>query len=654
MLALAGALALPSVASAAVFVVDRSGDTPGTGLCAALIANDCSLRDAVTLAAASPDADVVSTADLDNVYCASAITYGGAGPLTITGKSTTFTYVSVGNDHAFHILAGAGPVTLSYLYIRRADASDAADRSILLDESSSELHTSFAVFVFDSTFAGGRSTVEIAPPLGQRGSASFNDTSIFDGPSSGAALRADRSTVIVQGGAVQAAGGGTGILTTGNSSLRVVGTRVYPDSGRPIDLGDGSLVLRHATLTTAGSGPLVAATAVATINTGYSLLAGGATCFGTALTTSTGFNYTDRSALQCPELTAAGDLQGLVHPGLTAIDSLSACGDDGSGGVVSSDVWSMRPTDGDGDGIARCDVGAREHGNTGTLTWLMSGADPHVGDAVEVRLSIDRQYRPGGNNGIVSIPIPPTLALVSAVPSAGITCVTGTTLVCTVSDGLPTLDVEHLGAVDLTLTALATSTTALVATERDERVVRIDPGEQATAISTWTSAPFPVRTTPAPPPLIVDPPIVKHFPNAYAGCTIVGTSGPDHLVGTAKSDVICALGGNDVIDGKGGGDHIIGGDGNDRIDGGAGKDWIEGGPGNDRLSGGPGADAISGGLGHDRIWGGAGNDRLDGGRGFDVLDGQAGKDRATGAAHDRTKRIEHGAAKRKPHAKKTG
>ena len=654
LLALAGALALPSLAVAAPFEVDRVDDPPGPGQCLPLIANDCSLRQAVALAAVAPDADVISVAGITTaIGFGSEITYGGSGPLTIIGATHLFTHVHVDNDHALRVLAGAGPVHLAYLWLERYDALTPPDRSVLVDESAAALSTSFVSVLRGSPPATSGATVRIDPPTGMRGSATFVDSGIFDGPSGGATMVADRSTVVVQGSTVEVHGAGTGIAATGASSVRVVGTRISSDTGTPIDLGDGSLILRHATLTTSGSVPLAATAAGATIDTGYSLLAGGATCFGVAATTSVGFNFTEHTAGECPELTSGSDATALPHPGIASIDALATCGNDGAGGTVSSDLFSMRPVDGDGDGVARCDVGAREHGTEGALGWQIGSADPHVGDTLETRLLVARQFRPGSRHSTISIPVPAALTLARVAPSAGITCTPGATLVCSVADGDADLETQHDGFVDLTLVAVASATVQLVATERDETTVTIDPGEQTTAVSTWASSPFTVRITPTPPPPIIDPPIVKHFPNAYAGCTIVGTSGADHIVGTAKSDVICALGGNDVIDGKGGGDHIIGGDGKDRIDGGAGKDWIEGGPGNDRLHGGAGADLISGGLGRDRIWGGAGDDRLSGGRGFDVLDGQAGKDRATGAAHDRTKRIEHGAAKRKTRAKKS-
>jgi acetyl esterase/lipase len=75
-----------------------------------------------------------------------------------------------------------------------------------------------------------------------------------------------------------------------------------------------------------------------------------------------------------------------------------------------------------------------------------------------------------------------------------------------------------------------------------------------------------------------------------AGCTAVGTAGPDRLTGTPGADVLCGLGGDDVLTGLAGNDRIIGGDGNDVLRGGPGADILEGGPGRDRAEGGKGRD----------------------------------------------------------------
>src|SRR5689334_13757930 len=59
-------------------------------------------------------------------------------------------------------------------------------------------------------------------------------------------------------------------------------------------------------------------------------------------------------------------------------------------------------------------------------------------------------------------------------------------------------------------------------------------------------------------------------------CTIVGTSGPDHLTGTPGRDVICGRGGDDTIRGGSGNDVLIGGLGDDVLIGGLGHDRLIG------------------------------------------------------------------------------
>jgi len=113
-------------------------------------------------------------------------------------------------------------------------------------------------------------------------------------------------------------------------------------------------------------------------------------------------------------------------------------------------------------------------------------------------------------------------------------------------------------------------------------------------------------------------------------CTIVGTSGPDHLHGTGHGDVICGLGGNDVIYGNGGNDVLDGGSGNDTLLGGTGSDLLIGGTGSDRESGDSGADTLRGQDGNDTLSGGTGSDVLTGGAGNDDESGDAGIDKVYG------------------------
>jgi TolB protein len=64
-------------------------------------------------------------------------------------------------------------------------------------------------------------------------------------------------------------------------------------------------------------------------------------------------------------------------------------------------------------------------------------------------------------------------------------------------------------------------------------------------------------------------------------CTIVGTSGADHLEGTASADRICGLTGADWISGGRGDDYLDAGNGNDTVFGGPGHDTILGRGGRD-------------------------------------------------------------------------
>ena len=86
-----------------------------------------------------------------------------------------------------------------------------------------------------------------------------------------------------------------------------------------------------------------------------------------------------------------------------------------------------------------------------------------------------------------------------------------------------------------------------------------------------------------------------------AGCTIIGTNGPDEIAGTPGDDVICSYAGNDVVNGGTGDDIIWAGFGNDYVDGGPGLDALYGMNGSDTLVGGADADAIDGGAGFDTV-----------------------------------------------------
>jgi Ca2+-binding RTX toxin-like protein len=115
-------------------------------------------------------------------------------------------------------------------------------------------------------------------------------------------------------------------------------------------------------------------------------------------------------------------------------------------------------------------------------------------------------------------------------------------------------------------------------------------------------------------------------------CTIVGTSGDDHLVGTAGNDVICGDSGRDSIYGDSGDDLIYAGGGKDLVHAGNGKDVVYGGKGKDELYGDKGKDVVNGDKGRDHLNGNTGRDQLNGGTGHDSCDGGKGHDTQTSCA----------------------
>jgi Ca2+-binding RTX toxin-like protein len=115
-------------------------------------------------------------------------------------------------------------------------------------------------------------------------------------------------------------------------------------------------------------------------------------------------------------------------------------------------------------------------------------------------------------------------------------------------------------------------------------------------------------------------------------CTIVGTSGNDHLVGTTGNDVICGDSGADSIYGDDGDDLIYAGSGADLVHAGKGKDVVYGGKGKDELYGDKGKDILNGDKGRDDLNGNSGKDQLNGGTGHDSCDGGKGHDTQTSCA----------------------
>lgn len=115
-----------------------------------------------------------------------------------------------------------------------------------------------------------------------------------------------------------------------------------------------------------------------------------------------------------------------------------------------------------------------------------------------------------------------------------------------------------------------------------------------------------------------------------------GLSSADNERGSPSGDLMRGFAGNDKLFGEGGDDCLFGGTGNDGLNGGAGKDSLKGESGKDKLSGVSGNDRLDGGRSHDSLSGGAGNDRLTGGTGNDKLSGGTGRNVYSGGSGNDT------------------
>jgi CSLREA domain-containing protein len=257
-----------------------------------------------------------------------------------------------------------------------------------------------------------------------------------------------------------------------------------------------------------------------------------------------------------------------TNPPSDAIDSgLNAfCSDAGTvNNLDQRGAPSLRPTDGDGDGNAFCDIGAFES----------DAASPQSNLPPVVTNPGDQTSAVGT---IVNLPIS------ASDPNGNTLSYSATGLPAGLSINAAT------GVVTGTLSTAGTSNVT----------VTVSDGQGSTAstgfIWTVTSA----GTGPA-------PPCSGRTANIFVRDGFI-VGGPDagrryggRLRGTASADVMVGTPGNDIVVGSRGNDRICGGGGKDNIKGGAGKDRLFGERGKDKLSGGSGPDRCDGGPGRDTI-----------------------------------------------------
>ena len=249
-----------------------------------------------------------------------------------------------------------------------------------------------------------------------------------------------------------------------------------------------------------------------------------------------------------------------------AIDSVVNCA--AAGSLANRDQrGAPRPTDGDGNGNASCDVGAFES----------DAASPQSNLPLVVT-------NPGNQTSVVGTNV--NLAIGASDPNGNTLSYSATGLPAGLSINAGT------GVITGTLSTAGTSNVT----------VRVSDGQGGTASTgfNWTVTSSGPSTGPAPQcsgrtaNVFVRDGFIVGGPDAgrqYGG-RLRGTAGADVMVGTPGNDILVGSRGSDRICGGGGNDTIKGGAGNDRLFGQAGKDKLSGGSGFDRCDGGPGRDTI--------------------------------------------------------------
>lgn len=248
---------------------------------------------------------------------------------------------------------------------------------------------------------------------------------------------------------------------------------------------------------------------------------------------------------------------------------------------------SARPTDGNGDGSAVCDIGAVEApavsppsggggggGGGGVadlkLVGSVSPAQAPIGAGVTFVLNASTPDDTPATKVVVTVNVPAGLTLTGTTSTRGSGCGPLNSGVLSCNLDFLSAGAGKTGVITIGATIAQAGEHTLIATLSSASTDR-NAADNRVELKVSTPPPLPPQVPVAP------------APSTPKGKKLTGTSRANVLRGGAGPDVLDGRGGNDTLYGFAGNDRLLGGSGNDRLLGGLGRDTLLGGAGNDRL-----------------------------------------------------------------------